>query len=87
MLAAIFDSKVAHERSQYGFRYDIYWTALSLNLGVFWYGEKHYVGISVRNLNAPRAGSLQSARPYYFQAAYKFKVGAHYLYPMLNGAN
>ncbi len=57
-----------------------------LNAGLFWYGKRHYVGISGTNLTTPNFGGFQSARHYYLQAGYQFKVGQHAIYPMLNAA-
>lgn len=62
-------------------------TKFNLNSGLFWTGENHYVGISVTNLTEPVHYLYQSERHYNFQAGYKFKVGQHYIYPMLNGTS
>lgn len=59
-------------------------TVFDLNAGLFWYGKKHYVGISMTNATAPRISNYQLARHYYLQAGYKFNVGKHHIYPMIN---
>ena len=60
-------------------------TTFDLNTGLFWYGKRHYLGLSVTNLTSPKIGTYQRPRQYCFQAGYKIKLGNHTLFPMLNG--
>jgi len=60
-------------------------TELDLNTGVFWYGENHYLGFSITNFTAQNIGGFKRVRHFNFNAGYKFKIGKHYLFPMLNG--
>lgn len=61
--------------------------SLDLNAGVFWSGKKHYLGISVTNITSPKFDNYVINPNINFQAGYKFKIGKHYIYPMLNGAS
>lgn len=61
-------------------------TTFDLNAGLFWYGKKHYLGLSATNLNSAKIGTYQRPRAYYLQAGYRFNVGKHHLFPMLDAA-
>ncbi|MFD1551256.1 hypothetical protein DNU06_12955 [Putridiphycobacter roseus] len=55
-----------------------------LNAGLFWTGKNHYLGLSSTNLTQPTFDGYQASRHYNLQAGYRFKVGKHHIYPMLN---
>lgn len=55
-----------------------------LNAGLFWSGKNHYLGISTTNIAEPTYNTFKIYRHINFQAGYRFKVGQHYIYPMLN---
>jgi type IX secretion system PorP/SprF family membrane protein len=55
----------------------------NLDAGVFWYSDKFYLGLSSTQLAEPSSVGFQAARHYHFQAAYRFSLGEHYIYPQL----
>lgn len=59
-------------------------TSLDLNTGMFWYGKNHYLGVFMSNLNPPDINFYTTYTNYYLQAGYKFKLGQHYVFPMLD---
>ena len=61
-------------------------TDLDLNAGLFWYGKRHYLGLSTTNINRLSGDGFSGEMHYYVQAGYKFSVGKHYIFPMLNSA-
>ncbi|MFT4603037.1 MAG: type IX secretion system PorP/SprF family membrane protein [Arenicella sp.] len=60
-------------------------STFQLDAGVFWYGEQFYLGLSSTQITTPIYDELyfQSARHYYLQGGYRFKVGKHYIFPQL----
>jgi hypothetical protein len=60
--------------------------AFDLNAGVFWSGERHYAGFSVTNSTKPEIDGFQTARSYNVQGGYRFKIGNHYLFPMVSAS-
>ena len=61
-------------------------TAFDLNAGLFWYGKNHYAGLSMTNAIAPVIDGLPTERHVYAQGGYRFKVGKHYLFPMVSAS-
>ena len=60
---------------------------LNLNSGLLWYSEKHYLGLSVTNIKPLLSGEVYSyseRRQYNLQSGYRFNLGKHYIYPMVN---
>ncbi len=62
-------------------------TGLDVNAGILWYGEKFYLGGSMTNLTTPDIGDAEMTRYYNIQSGYKFQLGEHYIYTMLNGTS
>lgn len=58
-------------------------TLFDMDAGLFWYGEKHFVGVSVSHIYTapPKKINFTTARHYYLQTGYRFDVGEHHIFP------
>jgi type IX secretion system PorP/SprF family membrane protein len=61
--------------------------AFDLNAGAFWYSERHYAGFSITNATQPEIDGFQTARSFNAQGGYRFKIGKHYLFPMVSASS
>jgi type IX secretion system PorP/SprF family membrane protein len=57
-----------------------------MDAGLFWYGEQFYLGYSASHVTTPfyQSSGYQTAAHHYLQSGYKFRLGPHHLFPMIN---